>query len=56
LELAIARQSNERGAYEFDAGAAHGATEMTKRIDSVLAEAARKRDAQAGGSDADPNP
>lgn len=53
--MAIARQSNERGAYEFDAGTAHGAAEMLKRIDSVLAEAARKRDAQAGGDDAGTN-
>lgn len=35
LDLAIARQSNERGA-EFDAGAAYGANEMLKRIDAVL--------------------
>lgn len=44
LELSIARQSNERGAYEFDAGAAHGANEMLKRIDSILSDAARAGD------------
>jgi hypothetical protein len=51
LEFAIARQANERGAYEFDAGAAHGANEMLKRIDGVLAEATRT----GGGSMAQPD-
>lgn len=41
LDLLQARQSNERGAYEFDAGEASGANKMLQCIDVVLAEVAR---------------
>lgn len=51
LELSINRQSNERGAYEFDAGVASGANEMLKRIDLVLSEAARPSATQERSSD-----
>lgn len=50
LELVRARQSNERGAYEFDAGVASGANEMLQRIDVVLAEVARTTQEETNAS------
>lgn len=53
LELVQARQSNERGAYEFDAGVASGANEMLRRIDVAMAEVGRSTQEEENGSNRD---